>query len=673
MRSFINAPNIPKMMYKKRCIDSDRPIHRRFSSKFSKKGQVTIFIVLGLVILISAILIIVLRSEIISIVDEITPTSKGKVETFISSCIEDIANEALELIGLQSGYLNVPPQILQDGSQHLKLSPVIVVPYWAYGPNLNIIPLSKIKEDLDRHIEQNLRGCLLDSESFQETYDLVEKSDITSDTNIAASKIIYKVNWNVEIRDKSGEVISEVIEHLAESPVKLRRLHETATKLIEEEMRQMKFEDITQDLISMDHPNLPVSGLEVSCSKKEWKVSEVKSTLQDMLRVNIRRIKIEGTEFIAYPDEFSYMQNHYVWNLDDEFKRKDVGVVFHYDNNYPFTFQVTPNDAGKLKSGSVGGTDVLKYVCLQTWKFTYDVSYPVLIRVIDETTGYNFQTAFTVHLVRNVPNRGGEISARPSLDYNLPTDEKYCADRRIPMTIATWELVENEEQGIYDQQPLDDVNVSFVCIKYSCDMGQTDFDFGDTGYQAGFTRNFPYCVGGIIRAEKGGYKEDWKKVVTEDGLQTDLFLRPLFTFPANKIKVVKHSLDVGSKGDIGPAEELEKGEVALIRLSIEKDGEIFHESQIIHTMDQDPGITKRQNLEFMGQANFKYQLQVDVFGGDTFVGGYKSNWTADWTELSGSNELIFHVGSQDGSDEEKFDFMFNIEEKSKLVPEPELR
>ena len=660
-------------MYKKRNgIDIDRNTSQRFTDK---KAQVTIFIILGILLVLALILIIAFKQEIVTFKPgELVPTSKGKIEQFITACVEQAGNEALEKVGAQGGYINVPLEIATDTSRHLRTSPFTVVPYWAYGPTVDIPTLDEIKLQIDHYVERHVRDCLLQTQAFQETYTLIEKSPIQADTNIVSSKVIFNVRWDIEIRNKGGDVITELIDHTAESPVKLKKAYDTSVQIVQQEMQTLKLEDITQDLIALEHPDVPVAGIELGCHQKTWEVKKAKSTLQDMLRVNLRQLKVKGTEIVEFPDQFPYYQHHYVWDMGEEFTEPDISVTFNYENNYPFQFQVTPTQGNLMKSGMLGGGSLLSYLCIQNWKFTYDVVYPVLIKVRDDSTGYIFNIGMTVHLIRNMPNRGAAVLARSSDTLAFATNEKYCSDKRIPMTVRTWEKVQNDIQGIYDTEPLDNVNVSLTCLKYRCEMGQTTFNFAQQGYQSGLSLNFPHCVGGILRGEKEGYKEDWKRIVTESGTETDLYLTPLFTFPANKIKIMKHDL---SENTIGPAQPLSKEETALVRLTLRKPDDLpdtpFHESTFTISNTLDEQLTEQQKVEFLARADFTYELQVDVFDQTKFIGGYRANWTAPWEQLQAAQEITFHVASSQGSEEDTFALLQELPQKSALVPAPALR
>ncbi len=640
----------------------------------SKKAQVTIFIILGIILLLAGALIFLFQKEVFTFKpEEIILTEKGKIENYISGCITEIGDEALFLAGLQAGYVEVPEDIFGDGNQHLKLSPENVVPYWARESEVSIPSLDYIEEEINKKIEEGLRDCLLGREAFEGTYDIIEKSNIEASTEAVAAKTIFNVKWDLEIKDKAGEVITELIDHTAESPIKLKRVYETAKKIMERELTDLKLEYLTQDLIALEHSKVPVSGIELSCSKKKWKVSEAKDTLKDMLRVNIRELKVEGTNFVEFPDELPYYQNHYVWDIGEI--SKDVSVVFNFDSNYPFLFYVTPQKSGILESGMQGGSDMLSFLCLQTWKFTYDISYPVLVRVRDETTGYNFQTAFTVHLVKNTPKREAAETRSPSHFVETITGEDYCRDMNMLMTVNTYELVENN-QGVYWREPLEDVDVSLTCLKYRCEIGQSEYGFEGRGHVAGLRTVFPYCVGGILRGEKEDYKENWERVVTKNGEEFDLDLIPLFKFPVEGLKVVKHEFEETMDGIlVGGAEKLDADETVMIKLVNKKEGKDFHEVEWAISPGLDKKIVGESEIEFLGKADFEYEVEIYVFDEDEMKGGYKGNWTADWDELKNGEEIVFHTVCRESFDDETemFGLILSLEDYSIEVPLPEIR
>lgn len=660
-------------MYQKR-IGSDKTssISTRFTNK---KAQVTLFIILGIVLLLVIALIIALQTEMVSFkTEEIIPTEKGKVENYIVRCMEKVGEEALLKVGAQAGYIEVPKQIANDANLGVKTSPFTVVPYWAYGKNTNIPSLDQIKQRIDNYFEQNVPSCLFSLQPFQETYDLIEKTSLKANTEIVESKVIFNLNWNIEVRTKDGEVVAEIINHVAESPVKLKRVYNTAQRIVEAEMQSLKLEDLTQDLIALEHPDVPVTGVALSCTQKTWDVASVKQTLLELVRVNIGQLKVKGTDFVEFPETLPYYQNHYVWDIGEEFKQEKVGVVFSTSPEYPYAFAVTPLSGTKLKSSQMGGSNLISFLCLQQWKFTYDLVYPVLVRIEDMTTGYNFYTAFTVHLIRNQPSRE-DIVARPSLALDTVTDEDYCAARKIPITVKTFELIENNE-GTHERNDLPNVNLSFTCLRYKCDLGASEFDYGGQGF-SGVTTNFPYCVGGILRGTKTNYREAWERVVTTPAKEIELDLVPLYTFPLSQVEIIKHKFN--DPTSIAAAIPLAAQETALITLTARKPSDVdptkpFHKATAVKTKTSDTSLDASQSLQFLARTDFTYELEVMIFRDEHFIGGYKSNWTASWDNLNIANTLTIHtIIKEDAGEEELFGLLTSLEQNSAYITKPELK
>ena len=660
-------------MYKKR-YKTDVASSISSGIPHQKRGQVTIFIILGILIVLVLVLVITLRKEIaIFKPEEVLPLEKGPVETLVSRCIESIGDEGLIKMGLQGGYITVPNEISADASLHLRTSPFTVIPYWLYGQNTNIPSLLEMKQELDSYIEEHLRSCVYSVVEAQKTYTFVEKGEIIADTEITENKVLFNVRWDVEILDETGKIISEVLDHVAESSIKLKKVHDTARRIIEYELRDLKLEDLTQDLIAVEHPKIPVTGMEVGCQEKEWAIADVKETLKNMLRVNIRELKAKGTDYVEFPESLPYYQSHYLWDLGDDFLQPNIAVYFNFEDTYPFSFDVRPRSGSSLKSSRLAAeSELLPFICIQNWKFVYDVSYPVVVEVRDETTDYSFRMAFTVHLSRNIPDRSGTLSPATTFVIDQVGDQEFCAEARVPMAFSTYTRVDNNE-GVSFTDVVDDIDLTFTCLRYKCEIGKTEYDFAGMGDIAAYRTNVPYCVGGIVRAEKEGYKGDWKRVVTEPDAQVELELTPLFSFPAQKISVLKHELT--GPQNVGVGEKLTKNEIAQISLTFYKDNEPFQKINAVSSASLDELVSAQQKLEFLAEADFTYTVDVTLLDNAEFRGGYKGNWTVSWDELSTANEMVFHVLStpEKASEEEVFEFMLGLEENSIRVPLPELR
>ncbi len=698
----------------------------RARSFSGRKAQVTIFIILGILILLSAALLLLLRSEQIGFnITEIIPTEKGVVETYVSNCIIQIGEEGLDLIGLQGGFIEVPERYTSDFNWHIAASDFLYVPLWASGNVVDQPSLDEIKIDLDEYIEENVRNCLFENdESFEESYNLIELDDIFSDVKFEEEFTDFDVTWDIVVQDKSGEVVSEIIQHNARSNVQFKTMHETATNILETEMLELKLEDITQDLIALEHDNLPVSGMELSCAPKQWSEETVKETLKEMLRINIRALRVEGSSFTEYSDLFPYYQNHYVWNLLDEVS-EDMEVTFRFEDTYPFTFQVTPTSGGIMSSDQMGGSSLLDFLCIQNWKFTYDVVYPIMVQVFDEDTGAVLQMGISVNLLQNYPNKEETVYARESHISGINVNEKeYCQESvyALPISITTYSEISTGASGVYYREALEDVNLSYTCIKYTCDLGATEYDFEQRGDVSGLTVLVPYCSGGILRAEKEGYLENWIFTDIREGDEHELNLRPLLSFPLSQVEVIKHTLsskecdDEEEEDENGlcveidtEGESLDDDETALINIqmfeeelgssetenetdteesnetseeleegldysffTIEEEGTEVHSSEFVYSTILEEDFLEEAVVELLYGADFDYSIKITLVNEEELIGGYEGTVSLVWSGLSDSEKLKFHVFAIDTGDDNYYTLLNGIEEYSSLIPSIEV-
>ena len=86
-----------------------------------KRGQITVFIIISLIILLSVSLFIYYRSLTLQ-EPEIVPPQFDPVKDYVSSCIKIVGKQAVDRLGQQSGYINVPPQWLLNKDSYLEMT-----------------------------------------------------------------------------------------------------------------------------------------------------------------------------------------------------------------------------------------------------------------------------------------------------------------------------------------------------------------------------------------------------------------------------------------------------------------------------------------------------------------------------------------------------------------------
>ncbi|MBS3148369.1 hypothetical protein J4219_05775 [Candidatus Woesearchaeota archaeon] len=147
-----------------------------------KKGQITVFIILGILILFSIAIASYLHqrqtrtpTQITTLPETVDPQI---ITDYVNSCIKKVAQEGVYKLAAQGGYLN-PKGATRYGDEgdflpvHYYFGPS-VVPYAVNGTSANFTPLSAITAKLSRYIAQELPSCF-DFSTFEDKGYIVEQ------------------------------------------------------------------------------------------------------------------------------------------------------------------------------------------------------------------------------------------------------------------------------------------------------------------------------------------------------------------------------------------------------------------------------------------------------------------------------------------------------------------
>lgn len=145
---------------------------------YKKKGQVTIFIILAIIIAGGIIFYFSIKG---SEQESYSPELTGVV-SFIKNCIEETGLEATYYIGQNGGYYS-PPEISTLGK----------TPYYYYE-NENLMPSKqKVENEISNYIDKMLGYCIEEFVDFQDMK--IDAKEIKSNTKIYDEEIIINVNY----------------------------------------------------------------------------------------------------------------------------------------------------------------------------------------------------------------------------------------------------------------------------------------------------------------------------------------------------------------------------------------------------------------------------------------------------------------------------------------------
>ncbi|MFH1972042.1 MAG: hypothetical protein ABIJ18_01035 [archaeon] len=140
-----------------------------------KRGQVTIFTVLGLIVIIIVALLLFLNQSKSSIQSEVVELENiDDFENYINSCIYDTLEEAKTTIMRNGGVAE-----LKDYNQEYNVE---------YYSNLNL------ENEFSKYMETNLRNCKVQISDYE-----IEYGDITTEITIENKEIQAEVEWPITI------------------------------------------------------------------------------------------------------------------------------------------------------------------------------------------------------------------------------------------------------------------------------------------------------------------------------------------------------------------------------------------------------------------------------------------------------------------------------------------
>ena len=559
-------------------INFDRLRNRRFL----RKSQVTIFIIIGLVILISLIIFLLVKSKIEkeeiapgkSMIVEELPTEFLPVRPFVDSCLEQTAIQGLTILGERGGYaytdhLDPKPNPTDGNAVRFSQGSDLVVPYWFYLKSDNTclgtcnfasekLPLkgsrNSIEAELSTYIEDNIERCFNGFEGIKEMgFDVEAKAKPKIETYINDDNVVVALEYPMTI-SKNNRI--EVQNFHVNLDLNLKRIYDMSDYLSNLEQDYRYLERAALNLIvaftGIDKNKLPpMSDSEVKLSSTvSWKKSEVKENVKDILSSYIQLLRVANTmNWQEIEGNNIYQSKLYNRGLSipNNISINDLEVNFYYLDFWDIYFDL--NCDGEICQPESGFFDWLP-IGLQRYNFAYDVSFPIMVEITDPQAfhdeGYTFSFMLEGNFRNNQPLQAHHTELVSSgVEASMLCDENKRTSGDI--TIQVLNANNNEK--------LDDVEVIYECID-SCYIGTT------TNGQ--LVSQLPICLGGLLTFKKEGFLDNYVEFDTELE-QKGRVLVHLEPKKEMNVELMKQTLLQSNGAWIpGPVEPLDEKETAII-------------------------------------------------------------------------------------------------------------
>lgn len=439
-----------------------------------KKGQVTVFIILAIVIVVGIALYFILRGNLFqpSVPKELEP-----VYSYYLSCVQGETENAASILGSQGGYIEQPN--FESGSEYMPFSNQLNflgngVPYWYYISGNGVIKeqipsKEKMQEQMNGYLSNRLNEC--DFSQFEEQGIFVNFEGAEVKSSIKDNSISVDVTQDLSVTN--GEITWTGNSHSTSIKSNLGASYNLAKGIYLNNKEKMFLENYGVDILRL---YAPVDGSEIGCAPKIWNTENIRGDLISALENNIAMIKLKG-------DYYTKSDKYFVQDIG---QNVNTNVNFMYSKDWPMKMEVWPSEDGLLIAEPVGlqeGLGMLGF-CYVPYHFVYDFAFPVMIQLYSGSEIFQFPVVVSID--KNTPREALDVEGLPDVVPEL------CDKKNTQMSVYTYNT--NLESV--------PANISFKCFDTTCRIGETKPENGD----AVLTANFPQCVNGYIVASADGYK-----------------------------------------------------------------------------------------------------------------------------------------------------------------------
>lgn len=652
-----------------------------------KRGQVSLFMIIGVVLLISALIIIFIRYSFqdeqssSDIIDSINAKNIGKpeAEELIQECLKDTIMDGAVIMRLQGGFINIPSdyQVLAvpsnyqiyfdaNGIKRIKQEKgVNFIPYYFTAvEGTNFPTTEELQNELRTYILKAWPRCVNKLDFVKNQYDLdIHEKSIDANVMINTT-LTVEGKYQVEATAKDVKWTTEDFTY--NIPISLQQMLIYSKAITYYQWRDAFIEHNIKEIISVhsfqgntktagDLPPMSSPGSSgFQDTPKQWMVSTTSVLLKEYIADYIPFTKVEQS---STPRTFKLLTHPY-------FKEdKDYDIEFFYDTTWPIDVDIKPNEGGVLKPSkfSNSGISVLPTIENYEYNFKYDVKVPILVKVTDRLSvqtdldrnlitdgNASFYFVLEGYLCGNQP-QGCRFSnyKQQNLDNVTNQDYGYCDH-------ADSHEIDFKVTDFYSKKPIENALVGYRCgdRHNDCTLGYTDAN--------GIVRSkIQTCTNGQLYVDKVEYANREKRINTSfhslDGVkQINISTEPLkelqvaFT-GVNKDAFIKaHYLTNGFTSP--PCGNASKDIRKMVpNIFFEPDGE---RDQILLTIkDKNTDYTevvaypkKNYTKLYAGEFEFKtnYLSNITVYpstinsGGQTYTIGFAGsppnyeNYTGNW-------------------------------------------
>ena len=519
----------------------------------SKKLQISIFIVLTTIIVVSGIGFFFISDKKVALFEDTTPS--GNVKRFVEECIYDTSNRAQNLIGFYGGHLYKNPKIyasnklndeINKKAKGINFLDKIEIDYWYYYdddkedfitniPDYSSSSKYSIKNQIATYVYENINSnCINNFNSFESLYKIkYELEELKINVDMRDDLINVRILFPLEITEKNTQKkeFIDTFENKVENKILVP--YQIAKLILENEKKNIFLERVILNLIPTFQSYLTKEDLPPfydfilgEYDYEPWKFDKTKNRLLGVLNSNlgILRFSESGSKKYTIPKELEdnefakgfikKFDNDFL-NLDDsDIKNSYKNQISNYDIStnfevfFPNYIRIFPNLGNSVLFPNPRIVPGLFPLIYTEYKFFYDITLPVYFEI--KSNNRNDDFVFNLFIESNIKNNKPlEEFLYESETLGLNFGEYKDSTSQAQSLICSNEIFDSGSYSfeIYDpikRSGVNDATITFNCANIeTCYLGKSKTSKnGKTIFE---TKLPSGCSPGTIEIYKNGH------------------------------------------------------------------------------------------------------------------------------------------------------------------------
>jgi hypothetical protein len=207
------------------------------------KGQITLFIVAGIVILMTVLIIIYSGNKENTGVQEGVSLSQDaqSVYMFVQSCIDKTVKQGSVFIAAQGGYFYPPENVFETQFSN--------IPYYYYEGQIIMVNQTQLKKNFENYVTSRLMICTDNFNAFEGRFNITEGYPTTT-ADITNDKINVNIKYPITVASDNRK--ESMINFQSSYDINLGKLRNLSEQLMSEIIIEPELIPIS-DMISMEN------------------------------------------------------------------------------------------------------------------------------------------------------------------------------------------------------------------------------------------------------------------------------------------------------------------------------------------------------------------------------------------------------------------------------------